>query len=74
MDTCPNCESGKTRRGGTLIWIAYLVLIAFALVAVVGFELNSGLVAGIVLVAIILVHLIVNQRVCLDCGTQWRKR
>ena len=72
MVSCPECESEKTRRGGTLIWIVYLALIAFALVAVLGFQLHSGLVAGVVLAAIIIIHIVIGQRICLDCGHQWR--
>jgi ribosomal protein L37AE/L43A len=69
---CPNCQSEKTRRGGTTIWIVYLVLIAFALPAVLVFKLNAALVAGVMIAAIVLAHLLLNQRVCVDCGHQWK--
>jgi hypothetical protein len=52
----------------------YLVLIALAVPAVVVFHLNAGLVAGVMLAAIIVAHLVLDTRVCLDCGTQWRDR
>lgn len=70
--TCPNCLSEKTRRGGTIVWTVYLTLIAFALIAVLVFERNAAIVAAIVLAVIALAHLVVNQRVCLDCAHQWR--
>lgn len=74
MNTCPNCGSDKTRRGGTTIWIIYLALIAFAIAAVLAFNLNAAIVAGIIIAVVIISHLIVNQRVCADCGHQWRGR
>ena len=49
-----------------------MVLILGALGAVLGFELNAAIVGGIVLACIVLSHLLVNQRICLDCGRQWR--
>lgn len=70
--TCPNCGSDRTRRGGNRVWAVYMVLIAFALVAVLGFEFNAAIVGGIVLAAAILANLVINQRVCVDCGHQWR--
>ena len=69
---CPNCGSTKTRRGGTVIWVVYLVLIALALLAVLQFHLNAAIVAGIMLAVIVIAHLVLNQRVCVDCGHQWR--
>lgn len=72
MAICPNCGSDKTRRGGALLWTIYLVLIAFAIPAVVVFQLNAAIVAGIVIALVIAANLILDQRVCLDCGTQWR--
>jgi hypothetical protein len=50
----------------------YLVLIALAVPAVVVFHLHAGLVAGVMLAAIIVAHLVLDTRVCVDCGTQWR--
>jgi hypothetical protein len=70
--TCPHCGSDRTRRGGALIWTLYLVLIGLAVPAVVVFRLNAAIVAGIMIAAIVLAHLTVNQRVCLECGRQWR--
>lgn len=72
VPVCPSCHSEKTRRGGSVIWTIYVTLIALALAAVLVFHLNAALVAGIVVTAIVLAHLLVNQRVCLDCGNQWR--
>jgi hypothetical protein len=72
--TCPACGSERTRRGGNAVWSVYLVLIALAVLGVVQFHLNAGLVAGVVLAAILLAHLIFDQRVCLDCGHQWSGR
>lgn len=69
---CPNCGSEKTRRGGTTIWMVYVVLIAAALIAVFVFERNAAIVAGIVIAVVVLAHLVLNQRVCLDCGFQWK--
>lgn len=72
--TCPACGSERTRRGGNAVWSVYLVLIALAVVGVVQLHLNAALVAGVVLAAIVLAHLIFDQRVCLDCGRQWSGR
>lgn len=72
MTPCPACHSERTRRGGTIIWIVYLVLIALALPAVLVFDLPAGLVAGVMLAVVVLAHLVVGQRVCEDCGAQWR--
>ena len=70
--TCPNCGSEHTRRGGYRIWAIYLVLIALGVPAVLIFHLHAGIVAAIMLVAVVLAHLIFGQRVCLDCGHQWK--
>ena len=70
---CPKCHSSHVRRGGTKIWLVYLLLIAFAVVAVVAFHFNGIIVAGVVLAGIVLAHLVFGERVCLDCGTQWKK-
>ena len=72
--TCPNCNSERTRRGGNTIWLVYLVLIALGVPAVLVFELNAAIVAGVMLAVVVLAHLLLNQRVCLDCGHQWRAR
>ena len=69
---CPNCNSDRTRRGGTAIWIVYLALVALAIPAVFVFELNAAIVAGVIIAAVVIAHLVLNQRVCLDCGSQWR--
>ena len=69
---CPNCGSDKTRRGGSTIWMVYLVLIAAGLIAVLVFDLNAAIVAGIMIGGIVIAHLVIGQRVCLDCGHQWR--
>lgn len=70
--TCPNCGSDKTRRGGTRVWTVYVTMIGLALVAVFVFELNAAIVGGIVLAVAILANLVLNQRVCVDCGHQWQ--
>lgn len=70
--SCPNCGSDRTRRGGHATWLVYVVLIALAVPAVMVFELNAAIVAGVMIAAVILTHLILNQRVCVDCGHQWR--
>ncbi|HEV7923235.1 MAG TPA: hypothetical protein VGR02_20830 [Thermoanaerobaculia bacterium] len=69
---CPNCGSERVRRGGRTIWLVYLVLLLAAVVAVLIFQLHAGLVAAIMLAVIVLAHLVLGERVCLDCGTQWR--
>ena len=53
------------------IWLTYIALIAFALVAVLGFQLNAAIVAGVMIAVVVLAHLVFNQRVCLECGEQW---
>ena len=70
--TCPNCNSERTRRGGNTIWLVYLILIALGVPAVLVLELNAAIVAGVMLAVVVLAHLLLNQRVCLDCGHQWR--
>lgn len=70
--TCPNCGSERTKRGGMQLWIIYLALIGAAVPAVLVFERNAALVGAIVLAVAILANLVLNQRVCLDCGHQWR--
>ncbi|HEX6084981.1 MAG TPA: hypothetical protein VF266_10685 [Thermoanaerobaculia bacterium] len=69
---CPNCQSDRTRRGGMAIWTVYLVLVALAVPAVLVFHLNAAIVAGVMLAAIVLAHLVIGQRVCVDCGHQWK--
>lgn len=70
--TCPNCDSDRIRRGGMAIWLTYVALIALAIPAVLIFELNAAIVAGIMIAVIVLAHIVFNLRVCLDCGTQWK--
>jgi hypothetical protein len=72
MTTCPNCGSDRIRRGGNATWLVYLVLIALAVPAVLILHLNAAIVGGIMLAAIVIAHLVLNQRVCVDCGHQWR--
>ena len=69
---CPNCDSERTRRGGQAIWLVYLVLIALAIPAVLVYQLHAGLVAGIMIAAVVIAHLAIGQRVCLECGHQWK--
>ncbi len=69
---CPNCSSERTRRGGNAIWLVYLVLVALAIPAVLVFKMNAALVAGVMIAVVVLAHLVLNQRVCLDCGHQWK--
>jgi len=72
MTICPECRSEKTRRGGTAIWLTYLGLIALALPAVLVFKLNAAIVAGVMIAVVVLVNLVSRQRVCVDCGRQFR--
>ena len=69
--TCPNCRSDRVRRGGTKIWTIYVVLIVAALIAVLKFALNAAIVAAIVICVIVIAHLTIGGRVCLDCGHQF---
>ena len=69
---CPNCHSEKTRRGGSAIWLVYVALIVLALPAVLIFHLNAAIVAGVMLAVIVIANLTLNQRVCVECGHQWR--
>ena len=55
-----------------LLWSIYLALLALALPAVLYFRLNAAIVAGIMIAAIILANLIINQRVCENCGFTFR--
>src|SRR5512144_436789 len=72
--TCPNCGSERSRRGGWRIWAVYLALIAAGIPAVLIARLHAGLVAAVMLAIIVLAHLLFGERVCLECGTQWRPR
>jgi hypothetical protein len=54
--------------------MTYLVLIAAAMVAVLMLHLHAGIVAAIMLAVIVIAHLVLDQRVCLDCGEQWSGR
>jgi predicted lysophospholipase L1 biosynthesis ABC-type transport system permease subunit len=74
VNACPNCSSDRIRRGGMAIWLTYIALIIFAIVAVLIFKLNAAIVAGIMIAVVVIAHLVFNQRVCLDCGTQWSPR
>lgn len=49
-----------------------LALVAIAIPMVLVWELNAAMVAGVMIAIIVLAHLVLNQRVCLDCGAQWR--
>lgn len=69
---CPNCQSERTRRGGTRTWTVYIILIALAIPAVLLFHLNAAIVASIMIAAIVMAHLLLGERVCVDCGHQWR--
>jgi hypothetical protein len=71
---CPNCLSERTKRGGPLVWIVYLILIGLAVPAALLFELNAAIVGGIMLAVIVIAHLVLDQRLCLDCGQHWRGR
>jgi len=72
MTACPNCGSERTRRGGHAVWMVYLAVIAIAIPAVLLLRVNAALVAGIMLAVIVIAHLVIGQRVCLECGHQWR--
>jgi hypothetical protein len=72
--TCPNCQSDRVRRGGTRIWFTYLILLILGIPAVLFLHLHAGLVAGVIVAAAVLAHLVFAERVCLDCGHQWRDR
>jgi hypothetical protein len=72
MLTCANCGSERVRRGGTTIWTIYVVLIAAAIPAVLVLKLNAAIVAGVMVAAVAVAHLVLNQRVCVDCGHQWK--
>ena len=68
---CPRCASERTRRGGNAIWTVYLALLVVAIPSVLVFHMHAGLIAGIMLAAIVIAHLTIGTRVCLDCGEQW---
>ena len=55
-----------------IIWLTYIALIVLGIPAVLVLHLDAAIVAGIMIAAVILAHLIFNQRVCLDCGHQWK--
>lgn len=69
---CPNCSSEKTRRGGNATWTIYVVLIALALVAVLALHFNAAIVGAIMIAIIVITHLALNERACIECGHQWR--
>ena len=72
MASCPSCDSEKIRRGCMTIWLIYVALIALAIPATLIFHLNAAIVAAIMIAVIVIAHLVFNQRVCLDCGHQWK--
>ena len=72
MSVCSNCGSENTRRGGMRVWGVYLVIIALGVPAVVVFHLHAGIVAAIMVVGAVLAHVLFGERVCLDCGQQWK--
>lgn len=69
---CPNCDSPRNRRGGSAIWTVYMVLIALAMPFVLVWRFNAAIFALVMIAVVLLTHLIVKQRVCLDCGEQFR--
>jgi hypothetical protein len=71
---CPECGSEKTRRGGALLWTVYIALIALAIPAVLVLKLNAAIVAGVMIAVVVLANALVNGRVCVECGHQWRER
>jgi hypothetical protein len=72
MSACPACDSEKIRRGGMTIWMVYVGLILMAIPATLLLGLNAAIVAAIMIAVVVIAHLVVNQRVCLDCGHQWK--
>jgi hypothetical protein len=52
----------------------YVFLIAVAIPAVLVLKLNAAIVGGVMIAAIVLANVLVNGRVCVDCGHQWRER
>jgi len=72
MTACPRCGSERTRRGGNAIWGVYVLLIGLGIPAVLIFHLHAGLVAGVMLAAVVIAHLAFDTRVCLECGEQWK--
>lgn len=70
---CPNCNSERVRRGGWTIWTIYLVLLGLALPAVLVFHLNAAIIAGAMVAVIVIANLALGERVCMDCGNQWRE-
>jgi hypothetical protein len=71
---CPNCGSSRSRRGGGVVWTVYMVLIALALPLVLYAKFNAAIFAGVMLAVIVLTHLVFRDRICLDCGEQWRPK
>jgi hypothetical protein len=71
---CPACGSARTRRGGTAIWTVYVIALIVAVPAVLLLHLDAALVAGVLLAVIVLAHLLLGTKVCLDCGAQWRPK
>ena len=55
-----------------IIWLIYVALIAIAIPATLILKLNAAIVAGVMIAVIVLAHIVFNQRVCLDCGHQWK--
>lgn len=55
-----------------MIWTIYLVLIALAMPMVLLWTFDAAVFAGVMLAAILVAHLVLRERVCLDCGEQWR--
>jgi hypothetical protein len=69
---CPQCGSDRVRRGGTRVWLVYVLLLVLGVPAVLVLHLHAGLVGGVMLAAVVIAHLVFHERVCLDCSHQWR--
>ena len=56
-----------------MIWSIYLVLIAIMIPIVLVSQFNAAMFAGIMIAMVVLAHLVFKERVCLDCGEQFKK-
>jgi hypothetical protein len=55
-----------------MIWAIYILGLLIAVPAVLLLHVNAGIAAAALLAVIVLAHIIIGTRVCLDCGTQWQ--
>jgi hypothetical protein len=55
-----------------MIWSIYVLALLVAVPAVLLLHVHAGIAAGALVAVIVMAHLVLGTRVCLDCGSQWK--